>query len=88
MITRTWLPTGGTLDTPIFYPRAAVAGSRVRTEEPRRSGRRPSAISFYATLVVAGIGLGLVLEVMCRLTSALCDVAMTGSWRLDRFLRG
>ena len=28
-----------------------------------------------------------VLEVMCRVTSALCDVAMTGSWRLDRFLR-
>ncbi len=61
MITRTWLPTGGTLDTPIFYPRAAVAGSRVRTEEPRTSSRRPSAVSFYATLVVAGIGLGLVL---------------------------
>lgn len=28
-----------------------------------------------------------VLEVMCRCTSALCDVAMTGSWRLDRFVR-
>ena len=29
----------------------------------------------------------LVLEVMCRCTTALCDVAMTGTWRLDRYLR-
>lgn len=61
MITRTWLPTGGTLDSSIFYPRAVAAGSRVRTEEPRTSSRRPSAVSFYATLVAAGLGMGLVL---------------------------
>ena len=29
----------------------------------------------------------LVLDVMCRCTTALCDVAMTGTWRLDRYLR-
>ncbi len=29
----------------------------------------------------------LLLEVMCRCTTALCDVAMTGTWRLDRYLR-
>ena len=61
MITRTWQPTGGTLDSPIFYPQAVAAGSRLRTEDPRRLSRRPSAISFYAALVAAGVGMGLVL---------------------------
>jgi hypothetical protein len=28
-----------------------------------------------------------ILDAMCSLTSQLCDYELTGSWRLDRFLR-
>jgi len=50
------------VDSLTFYPRESTPRPRSRELETRTStARRPNAASFYAVLVVAGIGLGLVL---------------------------